>query len=149
MVKYTAITGVIAAKKGSALQWTFYAASLLVFLGATFVFSMVGEPFSMVETWFSIASREASNGKSSRNHWKWQANLSKNKSQAQKYPANEQHNWSPVGQATFEVDITNVKAVYLTKTKLSWIIDNFETRLKGFFFKEFNKANLIFQNRPI
>ena len=53
------------------------------------------------------------------------------------------------GKLAFEVDITSVKAVYLTKTKLSWIIDNFETRLKGFFFKEFNKANLIFQNRPI
>ena len=52
------------------------------------------------------------------------------------------------GKLAFEVDITKVKAVYLTKTKLSWIIDNFETRLKGF-FKEFNKANLIFQNRPI
>ena len=37
------------------------------------------------------------------------------------------------GKLAFEVDITNVKAVYLTKTKLSWIIDNFETRLKVFF----------------
>ena len=73
----------------------------------------------------------------------------KTKSQAQKYPANE-HSIIEVqwGKLAFEVDITNVKAVYLTKTKLSWIIDNFETRLKGF-FKEFNKANLIFQNRPI
>ena len=134
LVKYTAVTGVIAAKKGSAPQWTFYAASLLFFLGATFVFSMVGEPFSMVETCFSIVSRLASNGKSSRNHWKWQANLWKNKSQAQKYPANEysiiEVQW---GKLAFEVDITNVEAVYLTKTKLSWIIDNFETRLKVFF----------------
>ena len=39
------------------------------------------------------------------------------------------------GKLAFEVDITNVKAVYLTKTKLSWIIDNFETRLKVFFSK--------------